>query len=280
MPTTEPGTKRRITLPGRGTLDVREWVPDPSAPAFFLLHGLGATGWLNWRTAVEALARRHRVVLLDHRGHGGGIRVRRPFRLADCADDVAALADALGMERFFVAGYSMGGPIAQLTWRRHADRVRGIVLCATAYRFASDEGRRLGRAAGLWANAFGHVAPRRLIRRVARSWLSDRIVDPELRARILAEVGRSDPITVGQAAAAVLRFDGGDWVGEIDVPTAQLITERDRTVSVASQRALAARLRDVEVFAIAGDHAVCVSDPDRFVPALNAACESVVTRAV
>lgn len=279
MDEVDQGAKRRVTLPGRGSLDVREWSPRPDAPALFLLHGLGATGLLNWRTALEALARDHRVILLDHRGHGGGIRIRQPFRLVDCADDVAALADVLGIERYFVAGYSMGGPIAQLAWRRHPDRVRGLVLCATAFRFASEEGRRLGVAAGTWANAFGRIAPRRLIRGVARNWLSDRIVDPELREWILAEVGRSDPITVGQAAAAVLRFDGGDWVGEIDVPVSVLVTELDRTVPVAAQRALAERLRDVEVHPVAGDHSVCVSDPERFVPGLVKATESVVVRA-
>ena len=36
---------------------------------------------------------------IDHRGHGRGIRTRRLFRLADCADDVAALADELGIEQ-------------------------------------------------------------------------------------------------------------------------------------------------------------------------------------
>lgn len=34
---------------------------------------------------------------------GRGIRTRAPFRLADCADDVAAVADELGIERFFAA---------------------------------------------------------------------------------------------------------------------------------------------------------------------------------
>jgi len=55
---------------------------------------------------------------MDHRGHGRGIRSAKPFRLADCADDVAALADRLGIETFIPVGYSMGGTVAQLMWRR------------------------------------------------------------------------------------------------------------------------------------------------------------------
>ena len=47
---------------------------------------------------------------LDHRGHGRGIRSRRPFRLEDCADDAAALIDELGLGPVTAVGYSMGGP--------------------------------------------------------------------------------------------------------------------------------------------------------------------------
>ena len=43
------------------------------------------------------------------------------MRLADCADDVAALVDELGVTKVIAAGYSMGGPVAQLLWRRHPD---------------------------------------------------------------------------------------------------------------------------------------------------------------
>ena len=76
------------------------------------------------------------MVALDHRGHGRGIRSRRPFHLEDCADDVAALTRELRLGPVTAVGYSMGGPIAQLLWRRHPEVVDGLVLCATAARFS------------------------------------------------------------------------------------------------------------------------------------------------
>ena len=86
---------------------------------------------------------------MDHRGHGRGLRDDRPFRLEDCADDVAAVADQLGIERMIVVGYSMGGPIAQLLWRRHSALVDGLVLCSTGAAFASTPRlRALFRVAG------------------------------------------------------------------------------------------------------------------------------------
>ena len=102
-----------------------------------MLHGLGATGALNWSHGLEVLNERFRVVALDHRGHGRGIDAGAPFTLEDCADDAVALADVLGVERAIYVGYSMGGPIAQLVWHRHAERVRGLVLCATSAEFCS-----------------------------------------------------------------------------------------------------------------------------------------------
>src|SRR5688500_16415489 len=132
-PPLPPG--RRLKLPGRGTTFVREMEGPPGAPTLVLLHGLGVSADLNWFRCYDALGRRYRVIAMAHRGHGRGIRSSRPFRLADCADDVAAVADELGIERVIPVGYSMGGPITQLVWKRHPDRVAGLVLCATARSF-------------------------------------------------------------------------------------------------------------------------------------------------
>src|SRR4051794_5248050 len=101
---------RFVDLPGRGTTFIRELAGPPGAPTVMLLHGLSATGGLNWVWSFRPLAGRYRVIAIDHRGHGHGIRTNR-FRLADCADDVAALADQLRIGSFVAVGYSMGGPI-------------------------------------------------------------------------------------------------------------------------------------------------------------------------
>ncbi|ADJ44303.1 predicted hydrolase/acyltransferase [Amycolatopsis mediterranei U32] len=141
------GTRRRITvppiadvpepvlveLPGRGHTVVTDVGPR-DAPAILLLHSVACTGLLTWYPALARLARQHRVVVFDQRWHGRGIRSRE-FRLADCADDVTAVADALGVGRFALAGYSMGGLVAQLVARAEPERVTGLVLCSTAGHF-------------------------------------------------------------------------------------------------------------------------------------------------
>lgn len=270
--------ERRITLHDRGEIFVRESIGQPDAPVLVLLHGLGATGLLNWRPVFEPLARSYRVLVVDHRGHGRGMRIRHAFRLADCADDVAALAEALEIGRFVAVGYSMGGPIAQLLWQRHRSKIEGLVLCATACRFASGDRRFFSRSVSPFLNMAGRVAPRTAIRRVAQQWLSDAITDPRIRDRVMAEVGSSDPLTVGQAAAAVMRFDSSAWISEVDVPTSVVVTEWDRLVPALNQRAMADRIAGAVVHSIPGDHSVCVTNPGLFIPALDEACASVVRR--
>ena len=81
------------------------------------------------------------MVTLDQRWHGRGIQSEE-FSLHDCADDVAALIDVLGLEDVIVAGYSMGSIIAQRVWRQHPDKIGGLVLCATTDRFRSSIAER------------------------------------------------------------------------------------------------------------------------------------------
>ena len=76
------------------------------------------------------------MLAFDQRGHGRGLGWAGGYRLEDCADDVAAVAAALGIDRLIVVGYSMGGLIAQLVWRRHRQLTAGLVLCATASNIA------------------------------------------------------------------------------------------------------------------------------------------------
>jgi len=128
-------------------------------------------------------------------------------------------------------------------------------------------------------NLAGRVAPRRTIRRAAQQWLSESIVDPAIRERVLSEVQSSDPVTVGQAAAAVMRFDSSSWISQVDVPTSIVLTEMDRLVPATTQRAMAGQIPGSVVYSVAGDHSVCVTQPALFVPALEAACTSVVNRA-
>jgi len=267
-----------LELAGRGTTFYRRAGAE-GAPTLLLLHGWTATSGLNWFTSFPALTPSFDVVALDHRGHGGGIRSRRRFRLADCADDAVALADALGIERFVPVGYSMGGPIAQLIWHRHRDRVSGLVLCATSRYFVG--GRAGERAVGpmlALASLVARATPARLHRSLGDRLAAARYDETELGLWARQEVARNDPRMVFEAGQALARYSSREWIGDIDVPTAVLITELDTVVPPRRQRAMAAAIDGAVTHPVAGDHGVCALDPDAFVPVLERACLEVTSR--
>ena len=243
-----------------------------------LLHGWTASADLNWFPSFETLGRRYRVVAMDHRGHGRGIRSRRRFRLSECADDAAALVDHLGTGPVIPVGYSMGGPIAQLLWRRHPAHVRGLVLAATTRTFASRPQEKMGFLAMGGASLAARLTPGVARQVIAHRVLGDQRDDATLEAWVQREVRRSDWTAVLEAGQAIGRFDSRAWIGSVDVPTAVVATMRDGMVAPARQLALARAVPGATVHPVQGDHTVCVTDPSRFLPALLDACSSVVAR--
>jgi 3-oxoadipate enol-lactonase len=264
---------RRVPVPGRGD----PWVWDSgegSGPPVVLLHGWTSTAALTWQMAMAPLAEHHRVIAPDLRGHGRGIRGRPPFRLEACADDVAGLIDVLGCGPCTVVGYSMGGPVAQLLWRRRPELVRSLVLCATATRFAP----RTVQATALAATALGLSLATASVPTVLRTAGMRQVAasfprNGERREGFAArEWAGADPAGLLGAGAALLRFDSSGWIGEVDVPTTVIVTELDETVPPAQQRRLAAAIPSARVITVRGGHRSCVEQPRRFVPALLDAC--------
>ncbi len=268
---------RAVELPGRGTTYIREVAGPPGAPTLLLLHGLSATGGLNWVWTFEPLGRQYRVIAIDHRGHGHGIQTRK-FRLADCADDVAALASVLGIDSIIPVGYSMGGPIAQLVWQRHRSLVQGMVLCATARNF-----RGSPRDIGPWSLLPLVTASIRTTPPIARRAVMARMMERRLpsfpeRDWVLDELNHNDPAAIAEAAASLNRFSSHDWIGGVDVPTAVVVTQRDRVVPPHRQYKLAQSIPGALAVPVNGDHSACVSAPGAFVPALQFAINSVLAR--
>lgn len=275
-PPLPPG--RSVELPGRGTTFIREVAGPPGAPTVVLLHGWTVNADLNWFTAYRTLGSRFHVVAIDHRGHGDGLRSRRRFRLADCADDVAALCEVLGVTRCIPVGYSMGGPIGLLTWHRHRALVDGLVLCATsAYFQGRGPERTLFNVLPVAAGA-ARMTPPAVRRRVARQVFGGRTDDTAIGIWARAQLIKADPAKVIEAGASLGRFDARPWLDEIDVPVAVVRTIHDNAVPPARQALLGSRIEGAKVYDVAADHAACVTAADRFVPALVRACADVAAR--
>ena len=267
---TEMPVGRRLDLPGRGTIFVREAAGPVGAPTVLLVHGLLASADLNWSLAVPELAACFRVIAPDLRGHGDGIPTRR-FDGAQCADDLAAIVETLELGRVIVVGYSLGGLVAQLFARRHPGLVSGLVLCATAHNFASAGG---GSAMRLLTRA-AQFAPARVRRAAMMALLAPRSADGGQGRWVMDQVAKHDTRAILQAATEAIGFDSSDWLGGVTGPSAVVLTTQDQVVSPAVQRDLCRVLANPVVHEVEGDHFICVKRPEVFNQALLAACTGV-----
>jgi pimeloyl-ACP methyl ester carboxylesterase len=209
------------------------------------------------------------------------MRTWHRFRLEDCADDLAVLIQQLGSVPSIVVGYSMGGLITQLLWRRHPDLVTGLVLCSTTSRFVP--GRRERYVFGTAMNyGAGTVRFSRLATKVfipfgvlPRSPFRRR--PSSMKAWAAAELRRHDLRQLLEAGHATCQFDSGPWINEVDVPTAVVVTTQDRVIPPDTQRHLAESIPGATVHEVDDDHTACAHGP--FASALVSACRAVADRA-
>jgi pimeloyl-ACP methyl ester carboxylesterase len=95
------------------------------SPAVVLIHGAFGNR-THYAAQIEHLAQRHRVVALDLRGHGESDVPRDGFRLRDYAEDVLAVCDSAGLDRYVLCGHSM--PVALVAASLTPERTAGVAL--------------------------------------------------------------------------------------------------------------------------------------------------------
>jgi pimeloyl-ACP methyl ester carboxylesterase len=271
---------RLVELPGRGVTRVWECAGPRGAATLMLIHGVAGTAELNWGKVLEPLGCHFRVIAADLRGHGDGIRAGSRFRLEDCADDIAALAGVLGLGRFAAVGYSMGGVVAQLLYRRHPSLLSGLVLCSTAGNVAGSPAERLAALALPTAAAAARWNP--LLRMASAELLGMALLgpvdDPATASWARAQLRRTPLATAISASRAVCEFSSDGWIGQVDVPTAVVVTTRDRVVPPGRQLKLARAVPGASVHEVDADHGVCITAPQMWARALLQACWSAEPR--
>ncbi len=256
-----PGYVERV--PGAGHLFYRD-TGRPGRGArgtVLLLHGWMVPTDAHWFRTWEVLHEAGwRVVALDARGHGRGLRAAEPFRLTECADDAAALLRHLDCGPVTVVGYSMGGTIAQLMARDHPDLVGSLVLCATGCEFqTSFIMQTVWSGMGFW----------QLYLRVAPQWTWEVFVqaiaqgDRETTAWVVGELRRGAAWDIAEAGREIGRFDSREWLGELAMPAAVVVTLVDFLVPPARQRDLARRL-GAPMLELRSDHLAPATTPGRF----------------
>ena len=252
-----------VLVPGRGEMVVRDSGPETARRGtLLLLHGWMFGADLNWITAYGPLQEAgYRVIAVDHRGHGRGIRSQEPFRLKDCADDCAGLLRVMETGPVTVVGYSMGGAITQLMARDHADVVEAIVLCATTDQWQDNRRMRVAwKTIGALEFALTHTGHRfwgRLLRRAG-------LPAGEIADWIISELERNDARAIAEAGREMSRYDARSWISKLRVPAAVICPRQDDLVPPHFQRQLAADIPGARLYELEGRHIVVSQDAERY----------------
>jgi pimeloyl-ACP methyl ester carboxylesterase len=256
-----------------------------------------------WANQITDLARDHRVIAYDHRGHGrSGVPPRRgkgsnyslDFLAADL-DAVLAATLATG-ERAVIAGHSMGG-IAISAWsQRYPHRVRECADAVALINTTTGDllrnvkflpvprplvGSRV-RAAGSLLKTFGSAPlvpgsvqqSRRLVAQIAVG----RDADPAIADFVFELFADTPPAGRGGWARVLVDSLGPKHISlrNLTVPTLVIGSRYDRLLPIASSRRIAGDLPNLVSFVeMSGGHCAILEYPDEVNGELRGLAESV-----
>jgi len=205
------------------------------SPAVVLCDGIGCAGFV-WRHLEPALARGHRVIHWNYRGHGRSAVPRDAYRvtLDDCVEDLLSVLDAAGESSAVLAGHSMGVQVSLEAHRRAPGRVEALLLLCGAPGHPLDTfhgSSALKLAFPFARNAVErHPALARLVFRavvptdfavelaLAHEVNRARVDRPDL-SRYFEDLSSVDPLLFVRMLASAGDTDSSDHLPAVDVPT-------------------------------------------------------------
>jgi 3-oxoadipate enol-lactonase len=207
------------------------------------------------------------VLRYDVRGHGRTAVSTTPFSIADLADDLAALLDALGAPRTHLVGISMGGAIAQQFALAHASRVDTLTLADT-FSATQPEARSIWdqRAEAARRDGIASLVPATLER-----WLTPdfRAAHPEAVEPIREVLASTSAEGYAQACLALRNFSLHDRLAEIGVPTLAVAGRHDTGTPPAATKAIADAIKGARFEILEAAHLAPVEQSERFTALLE-----------
>jgi 3-oxoadipate enol-lactonase len=201
-----------------------------------MLHSLALSGRM-WEPVLGDFTARHDVIAADFRGHGGSDWDGGRFGVADLVADLAALLDALGIERCHVLGLSLGGSVAALFASSYPHRVDRLVLVDTTAWYGPD-------GAATWAERAATAAQASRESQIpfqVDRWFSERFrrTDPDTVSHAVGIFLATAPRAHAAACLALGELDARGELGAITAPALVVTGEQDQATPPAMGRALA-----------------------------------------
>jgi len=204
--------------------------PAGGAP-LVLLHSLGTSAHV-WDAQAAELSRSFRVIRPDLRGHGLTTCTQGPYSMAQLADDLAGLVDALGINQFHLGGISIGGLIAQSFAAAHPGRLASLMLVDTALAIPPAQSWT-DRAAKVRAEGIGSIADAVLAR-----WVTQNFIEAPETHGLREMLMRTPAEGYAAAAEAIAAADLTSTTSTLQVPALIVVGDQDLATPVASAQAL------------------------------------------
>lgn len=196
-----------------------------------------------WQAQAEALGAGHRVLRYDQRGHGRSPVPPGPYSIGQLGLDALGVVNRLGVNRFSLAGVSLGAAVAMWVAGEAPERIERLMLCCTSSSFGPPDPWH-ERAARVRAEGMESVAEQ-----VIDRWFTPSFKDREPRTVAHFELGLLATNPGGYAACceAIAELDLHDRLGAIRAPTAVVAAPHDLATPVEQLEEVAAGIKGAQL---------------------------------
>ena len=228
-----------------------------SGPPLILTHGYSSTSAM-WQGQIEALAKRHRLIVWDMRGHGQSDYPDDPSAYSEAltVGDIAALLDQVGATKAIVGGLSLGGYMSLAFYRAHPERVSALLIIDTGPGFKKDDAREAWNKRAL---------------DTAERFEQHGLDVLKSASRERSSVSHRDASGLARAARGMLTQRDArviELLPEIKVPSL-VVVGADDTPFLAASDYMAAKIPGAQKAVIpAAGHAVNIDQPQAFIDAV------------
>ncbi len=229
-------------------------------PPVTLIHGVGT--WSDdWLDVIDHLGGHFRVLRYDLRSHGRSGKPPGDYTADDFADDLVFLLDHLGIEKTHLAGFSLGGLIAQAFVLAHPDRVDRLALISTvAGRTDEERERVMGRL-----DFIRSEPPANYFDASSTRWFTDefRTEHPELLAAKKEVVARMDTDRYAACYRVLAETDFADRLHTINKRTLVMTGEHDQGSNPRMARLMHDHIANSELIILPRlRHSILIEAPD------------------
>ncbi len=236
------------------------YVREGDGPDLILIHGVGSQ-LSDWSGVAARLQGRFRLLRYDLRGHGKSDAPAGPYEIDAFTDDLVALMDELAIPRAHIAGFSLGGLIAQSMALCHPERVQKLALLSTVAGRSEDERERVAGRLDFIANSH----PADYFDQSVDRWFTPEFqtAHPEVIAKRKQVVSGMDGEAYAAAYHALAMTDFAGRISEIRAPTLVATGGHDIGSNPRMARFMAGTIPDCRLKIIPGlRHSILLEAPE------------------